>query len=362
MANVRSMKRIAVLLAVAVLAGCTGSDSGETGAPVVIPAETLPDDVPTTYEEILARAPAFDVLPSPDVAAYREASLSAFLDVCVLNKYGEKADAYVGENRDLLDDLPPFPGAALEEEVSERELDSDLCGHVVAYETRRRYRLPPSAVDSAVLEFYAKSLADWETVPTTDPGHVAFRREDARLLISVHGGLVLEADYAAYAEKREPPRDQLPPRPRTAQWPLSTYDRATDPQPRATKYSVEPGTTCERSFKTGGPSEILPPPPGLSARLTGRFRYLSRSYEQGVEVRWRFGTIFGDCPPTSIRITLRNPRSDTSLSSIPYDVRARAGVVRIPVYEGIGGVMVVTVYATSLDGTQSRPVSVLVRR
>jgi hypothetical protein len=233
-------------------------------------------------------------------------------------------------------------------------------GPVLSYETYRRYRLPPSTQPSTVTDFYERSLSGWvKENRDTRPCDREFGRGDASLSLSSCGGaLVLNADHAAYAEKRLPPPPKLPPRPIGEQYPLTTDDPST-PDPDPTEYSVEPGTTCERSVASGreGPVPIImPPPPGIKAKIVDEpYGSGAATFDQSIDVEWSLGTIHGDCPPSELILSYPT----TTAFTIHEPVHSSSGVVRMPLLDFVPRPKLLRATAVSVDGHRSRQVAVL---
>jgi hypothetical protein len=117
--------------------------------------------------------------------------------------------------------------------------------------------------------------------------------------------------------------------------------------PKPTAFESEPGATCERIRGSEVPSIIIPPPPGVSAEVHGR----------QVVVQWTLGTVHGDCPPSALVLSVSAaPRSMTA-----RPVHAASGLARLQLSEGAPRPKQLTASTLSVDGAQSRAVSVLVR-
>jgi hypothetical protein len=375
------MTRLALVLAVGVLAGCAGSD-GEaepqttTDATVTTTteegADTGREAPPRSYDEFISRLPPFDVPASPEVTAYREATIGQFFDRCVNYRPTDLKARFVKANRALLNRVGAFPGARRVTEYSSDHRDGNGClegmGPPTSYSTDRMFELPKGARGPQVVEYYAGRLAGWTPAFARGGCEQTFSRGEARLYVEacaeqrgsrvVPGSLRLNA--TALEDETPPAPPRAPPRPYGAQYPIAA-NYLESPEPTA--YETEPGETCERTSGSDVPSIIVPPPPGIRAELRNeRLQLGSATFDRFVLVEWSFDKILGDCPPTQLHLTLVNPAEGMSPLSLPSDVRTRSGTERIPVIDPFRDVISLRAAVESVDGTRSRSVAVLIRR
>jgi hypothetical protein len=359
------MRRAAVLLLVALLAGCGGSsDEAEppTSASTEAGAQSDNETPPRSYEEVMERLPPFDVPASSDVEAYRKATIDAFFDRCINVDYDAVKARFVKANRAILDSLPVFPGAKLDYESSSDDRSFNGClegtGPATSYTTYRRFDLPAATRGEDVLEFYEQELSNWKGGVTT-PCESSYSRGEASIYLTScaqEKAHWFEIKVRALETHRPPEPRKPPPRPYGAQYPFADDARGT---PEATGHEVEPGETCERVSGVDVPSLIIPPSPGISAELKNEPLH---GFERHVLVEWSFHEIHGDCPPTSVHLTLVNPDPSMPPLSVPFDVREREGTAQLPLLDHMRDVRTLLASAQSLDGTRSRTVAVLIRR
>jgi hypothetical protein len=351
------VKRLLVLaLCLMVTAGC--SDSNESATPATTSqstgttTETTPSPgtstrAPRTYRELMARLPPFDEPASPEVAAWRKATIGAFLGRCVASRGGADKASFVRANRRILNEAAVFPGATLINEYSIDERDGNGCpagsGPATYYTTYRTYRLPAGTKPARVIAHYERGLRSWFEAANR-PCERSFGQGPAYVAVSACNG-VLRLSVRARGPVEVPTPEALPPRPFGAQYPLAPNYLAT---PRPTANESEPGETCERISGVDVPSIIVPPPPGVSAQLRGK----------QIVVRWSLGTVHGDCPPA--QLILSSP--PVQASAIREPVHAASGVTRMRLPDGMPTPKRITARTVSVDGTQSRAVAVLVRR
>ena len=358
-----------ILLIVAVLAGCGGSDdTAATEAAPTTSSETATtpdaatDTPPRSFDELMAQLPPFDVPASPEVTAYREAALGGFFKRCVSAAGGAEKTSFVKANRALLDRVGLFPGATFVSEFTIDQRENTGCpeggGPPTSYATDRNYKLPGGTVGQAVVRYYERRLPGWTPSFATGQCEQTFTRGVALLYVRacaqqqgsqvVPGPLRLSARALEQTSPAEPPK--LPPRPTGAQYPLTTDDPTT-PDPEPTEYSVEPGTTCERgqaSSPEGVVPMILPPPPGVQAEIRGK----------EIVVEWSLGTVHGDCPPSELILSYPAVTAFT----IHVSVHAASGVTRMMLLDFVPRPKLLHATAVSVDGHYSRQVAVLLRR
>jgi hypothetical protein len=380
------MRRVvAILVLVGMLTGCAGSEdtttTGTTPTETVVstgstttetPPDVGTDAPPRTFDEAMARLPPFDVPPSPEVAAYREAVIGGFFERCVPGKGGADEVAFVRANRKLLDRVGVFPGARFVSEFVADAHENNGClegmGPATSYTTDRNYRLPDGAKGPDVVRYYGRRLPGWTQAFAPGGCEQTFTRGGALLYVRacpqqqgsqvVTGPLRLSARALKSVTVPDPPK--LPLRPFGAQYPVATgYLESPEP----TGYEVEPGTSCERISGGDVPSIIIPPAPGIRAELRNEpLKLGAGSFPQHVLVEWSFEQILGDCPPTELHLTLVNPNETMPPLSLPFDVHASSGTERLPVLDSFRDVAVLRASAESVDGARSRSVAILIRR
>jgi hypothetical protein len=356
------MKWLAALLAVALLAGCGGSDEAADSASTTTTASTE-EAPPRTYEELLARLPPFDEPASEEVETYRRAVIETFYGRCLTKEGGADEASFVRANRKVLDEVPVFGGLKLASEYSIGHLDGNGCpeglGPPTSLTTYRTYRLPAGTTPQEVMAYYEPRLDGWATAGTSGCEQT-FTRGEAYIAVSACGEtLQLVARGRERVEIPDPPAP--PPRPFGAQYPLVADARET-PEPMS--YEVEPGETCERITTSYAPSVIIPPTPGIRAEFKNEPPAVGGggSVDQHVLVEWSFDKILGDCPPTQLLLTIPNPKRGQPPFGIRADVRTRSGTQQLPIIDSFSEAYVLWATAESVDGHRGRTVSVLIRR
>jgi hypothetical protein len=348
---------LALLVLCALLpAGCAGSD--DAAAPQTTSQQTTaqaaPETTPTpeskaerSYRGLMARLPPLDEPASPEVAAWRKATLIASFGRCGSSSGGSHKASFVAANRSVLNGAAVFPGARFVSEVTVAQRDGNGCpegrGPATYYTTSRTYRLPAGTSSASVFAHYERELFGWFEAEITACEHT-YGQGPAYVAVSSCNG-ALRLSVRARAPVEPPPPALLPARPFGAQYPIASKYLAT-PEPNV--YETDPGETCERVSGTELPSIIVPPPPGVSAEIRGK----------QVVVRWSLGTVHGDCPPGELILAYPAPTAST----IRQSVHTASGVTRIPLLDGVPPPKTITARAVSVDGTKSRAVAVLVRR
>jgi hypothetical protein len=354
------MRWLTILVAVAVLGGCGDSDETPTSASSSTTETTTDsgaDTPPRTFEELLARLPPFDEPASAEVSAYREAAIGGFFERCIPGKGGADKKAFVAANRKLLDSASPYRGAELAGEYSIDHRDDNEClegsGPPTYYTTYRTYRLPAGTTAAAVFVHYEREYRGWLEAGGTTCERT-FTQGAAYVTVSAcHQTLRLTALGRAPVEIPAQPRP--PPRPYGAQYPIAT-NYSTTPEP--TEYETEPGETCERVAGADVPSIIIPPPPGVTARIENEpFKLGSASFNGSVVVEWSLGTVHGDCPPSELILSYPTSTAFT----IHEPVHSKSGVVRMPLLDVGPRPELLRATAVSVDGPHSRQVAVLLR-
>lgn len=117
---------------------------------------------------------------------------------------GVDRGAYVKANERLFAELPSFPAAHLESEVSTAYHSSDS-GPVVGYGTRFDLELPASAVAPAVSSFFRQRLQPrWRLVETLDGPVFNFRRGKASVSVNLENAhihvLEIAVDHDYYGK------------------------------------------------------------------------------------------------------------------------------------------------------------------
>ena len=351
------MKGLAVLASCALLtAGCAGSDNAV--APQTTSQQTTTQPSPETtpapeskaersYRELMARLPPFDEPASPEVAAWRKATLIASFGRCASSRGAADKASFVAANRSVLNGAAVFPGARFVSEVTVARRGGDGCpegsGPATYYTTSRTYRLPAGTNPARVFVHYERELFGWFEAEITACEHT-YGQGPAYVDVSACNG-VLRLSVRARAPVEPPPPAPLPARPFGAKYPIASKYLAT-PEPNV--YETDPGKTCERVLGTDAPSVIIPPPPGIRAEIEGG----------KLVVHWALGTVHGDCPPSEL--VLSYPAH--AAHAIRQAVHTASGVTRIRLPDGAPPPKAVTVRAVSIDRTKSRAVAVLVRR
>jgi hypothetical protein len=361
------LSRIAVLMLVLIVAGCGGTDDPRDAASstdtTTEPATTTqrPDPQRTRVDAILAELPPFDEPVSKEVDAYRRAMLGAFFGRCGTAAGGADEASFVRANNEILDGLPPYPGSKLGSEYSIGHKDSNGCpeglGPYTSYTTYRTYGLRGVRAKK-VIDFYRPHLSDWTPSSYTSCDQT-FTRGEAYVAISACNDHIRLA-VKALARVEIPPPPPLPPRPTGEQYP-ATPDDPAKPDAEPTVYTVGPGATCERGEawgRDGAVSLILPPPPGITARIENvPYKKEGASYPQSIVVEWSLGVVHGDCPPAELLLSYPAVTAYT----IHEAVHARSGVTRMPLLDFAPRPKKLTAATISVDGTQSRRVAVLIR-
>jgi hypothetical protein len=347
------VKGVAVLAACALLtAGCAGSDDAvapqTTSQPTTTDASPAPESkAERSYQELMARLPPLDEPASPEVAAWRKATFTAFFGRCDSTSGGADKASFVGANRSVLNDAAVFPGARFVSEATVAQRDGNGCpaggGPATYYTTSRTYRLPVGANPDGVFAHYERELYGWFEAQITACEHT-YGQGPAYFAVKACNS-VLRLSVRARAPIERPPPAPLPARPFGAQYPIASKYLAT-PEPNV--YETDPGKTCERVLGTDAPSVIIPPPPGIRAEIEGG----------KLVVHWALGTVRGDCPPSEL--VLSYPAH--AAHAIRQAVHTASGVTRIRLPDGAPPPKAVTVRAVSIDRTKSRAVAVLVRR
>jgi len=343
---------LALALFVFLTAGCSGSrDTAATETSTSTASETTPaprfDKPPRTYRELMARLPPFDVPASREVAAWRKATIEGFLGRCTAGGNGADRASFVAANEKVLSDVALFPGAVFLNQYSVDRKDGNGCpdgsGPATYYVTYRSYRLPPGTKPGAVFRHYQREFFGWLESAST-PCERTYGQGPAYAVVSACKG-VLRLSIRARAPVEIPEAAMSPPRPFGVQYPFVRNDLAT---PKPTAYETDPGETCERVAGTDVPAIINPPPPGVRAEIRG----------DEVVVEWSLGTVRGDCPPSDLVLSYPAVNAYT----IREPVHRASGVTRMPLLDFAPRPTKLTAIAVSVDGVESRPVSVLIRK
>lgn len=348
----RAARLIVVALCVLLAAGCSRSDdtvAGETTSQSTTTETTPPPDFsgpPRTYREVMARLPPFDEPASPDVATWRKATISALFGRCSSSKGGADETTFVSANRQLLKETAVFPGARLVHESSIAQKDGNGCpeglGPATSYVTHRSYRLPEGAKPEAVLGHYQREFYGSVAASSGAACERTFGLGPSYVVVSACSG-VLRLSVRARAPVQPAAAAPGLPRPLGLQYPLVEDRLATR---RPTAFDSEPGETCERIHGSEVPSIIIPPAPGVRATIRGR----------ELVVRWTLGTVHGDCPPSQLMLS----SSTVTAHTIRVPVRAASGATRMPLLGSVARPTKLTAATVSVDGVESRRVSVLV--
>jgi hypothetical protein len=119
-------------------------------------------------------------------------ALGALVAVALTGCGGLDRGAYVEANERLFKELPSFPGARLESEMSTAYRSTED-GPVVGYGTRFDLSLPPSAAAASVGSFFRQRLLPaWRLVETHSGPVLNFRRGKAFVSINLESAHVLE--------------------------------------------------------------------------------------------------------------------------------------------------------------------------
>lgn len=103
-------------------------------------------------------------------------------------------DEYVKANESLFHQLPVFPGARLQGEVS-TSYRGEEDGPIVGYTTRFDFKLPPNAQADAVASFFRKNLEPtWRLVERLDGPVLNFRKGGSSVSVNLESwrGHILE--------------------------------------------------------------------------------------------------------------------------------------------------------------------------
>ena len=347
------MRWLALLVAVLALAGCSGSDKpAATDTSTYAETSEEPDRPPRTYNELLARLPPLDEPASPEVSAYRRATIGALFERCLARTGGARRAAFLRANRTVFALAPPPRGAQSVAESSIEQRDGNGCpegtGPPSYYTSERTYRLRAGMTADAVFAHYERVLRGWLETSGTTPCDRRFSQGPAYLAVYACNG-VLRLTALGRAPVEIAHTTNSPPRPFGAQYPIAT-DYLEVPKPTADE--VEAGQTCERISGVDVPSIIVPPAPGVRAELEA----------DQVHVEWSFARIQGDCPPTQVVLSLVNPSSRMPPYTIRVSVHAHSGTADIPVLESFRDAQILRAAAESFDGARSRLVAILIRR
>jgi hypothetical protein len=354
------MRWLTILVAVAVLGGCGDSEqpaATESSPTTTETTDSRADAPPRTYEELMAQLPPFDEPASPEVSAYREAAIGGLFERCIPGKGGADRRAFVAANRKLLDSASPFRAAKLVSEYSIDQRDNNGClegsGPPTYYTTYRTYRLPAGTTAAAVFAHYEREYRGWLEAGGTTCERT-FTQGAAYVAVSAcNETLRLTALGRAPVEIPAPPRP--PPRPYGAQYPIATNYLAA---PEPTEYETEPGETCERISGADVPSIIIPPPPGVTAKIENEpFKVGSARFKGSVVVEWSLGTVHGDCPPSELILSYPT----TTAFTIHEPVHTKSGIARMPLLDVGLRPTLLRATAVSVDGHRSRQVAVLLR-
>jgi hypothetical protein len=346
------MRWLTLLVAVLALAGCGGSDDDAAATEASPRIDTARTDIPPrTYQQLLARLPPLDEPASPEVSAYRKATIGAMFARCASGTGGADKAMFVQANKTVLELARPPRGARLLGEHSIEQRDGNGCpegtGPPSYYLTERTLRLPTGTDAAAVFAHFERVMVGWLETSGSTPCDRRFSQGPAYVGIDVcDGRLRLTALGRAPVELTE--SASLPPRPFGARYPIAEDYLATA---QSTSSEIEPGKTCERLTGTEVPSIIIPPTPGVRAELR----------DGQVLIEWSFDRIQGDCPPTQVVLSLVSPNRRTPPLTIRVDVRAHSGTAEVSVPAAFREATVLRATAESIDGARSRQVEVLVR-
>jgi hypothetical protein len=347
------MRWFTIVVVALLLTGCNGSDD-TTRTTASTPVETTgeSDRPPRTYNELLARLPPLDEPATPDVNAYRRATIGALFEHCLARTGGAARPPFLRANRTVFDLAPPPRGARFVAQSVIEQRDGNGClegaGPPTYYTTERTYRLRHGMTAEVVFAHFERVMRGWLETSGTTPCDRRFSQGPAYLAVYACNG-VLRLTALGRAPRETPLTAHLPPRPFGAQYPVaSNYLRIPEP----TSDELRSGQTCERVLGMDVPSIIVPPPPGVRAEI-----------ERGqVHIEWSFDHIQGDCPPTQVVLSLVSPGREMPPYTVRTSVHAHSGTAEIPVLETFRDAQVLRAAAESFDGARSRSVAVLIRR
>jgi hypothetical protein len=340
-----------LVVAVLALAGCAGSDD-EAVTDTSPRVDTTRSDIPPrTYQQLLARLPPLDEPASPEVSAYRKATIGADFERCVLGTEETHKATFVRANKKVLDLAAPPRNARFVSEASVPRRDGNGCfegtGPPTYYTTDRTYRLPTRTTPAAVFGHYERVLRGWLEASGTTECDRWFSHGPAYVVVDACNGMLRLT--ALGRAPLVPASTNVPPRPYGGQYPIAADYLAI---PKPTSSETEPGESCERASGADVPSVIVPPPPGVRADLR----------DEQVLVEWSFGRIQGDCPPTQVVLAIVSPNQGTPPLTIRVDVRAHTGTAGISVPAPFREASVLRAASESVDGARSRVVAILIRR
>ena len=338
-----------MVVAVLVLTGCSGShDSTEAETST---SQTADADAPSAYSKVMAQLPPFDEPASPEVSAYRRATIGAHAARCADDRGADKA-AFVRANEMVLEQAGTIRRARLLSERAVAHRDGNGCpgdaGPPTYFTTDRTYGLPAGTGASAVFAHYERVLHyGWLETSGMRPCDRTFAQGAAYLSVNA-----CTRRLRLTALGRAPmliPVERPPPRPFGLKYP-SAADQSSSTEPPS--YEATSGETCERGTSLDVPSIIVPPPPGVRAELRGG----------RIVVTWSNDRILGDCPPTQIVLSFANGRSETPAYMTCVAVHEHSGTTAISITDAFRDASVLRAATESVDGTRSRTVAILIRR
>lgn len=345
------MRWLTIVVAVIALTGC--SDSHDATAPDTSTNETTVAGAPNAYTRVMAQLPPFDEPASPEVTAYRRATIGARAARCAESRGADRA-VFVRANAKVLELAGTVRRARLLSERAAGHRDGNGCpedsGPRTYFTTTRTYGLPAGTGASAVFAHYEGVLHyGWLETSGTRDCERTFAQGAAYLSVDACTARRLRLTALGRTPMLIPAAERPPPRPFGLKYPAAA-DQSTSTE--APSYEVESGETCERGTSLDVPSIILPPPPGVRAELRGA----------RIVVEWSFERILGDCPPTEIILSFASASSGKPAYVTRVAVRGHSGTAAISVPDAVRRASVLRAATESVDGTRSRTVAILIRR
>ena len=343
------MRWLTIVVAVIVLTGC--SDSHDATAPDTSTNETTVAGAPNAYTRLMAQLPPFDEPASPEVTAYRRATIGARAARCAESRGADRA-AFVRANAKVLEQAGIVRRARLRSERAVGHRDGNGCpedsGPRTYFTTNRTYGLPAGTArlpSSRTTRACSTTAGSRRAAPETASGRSRGRRLPLRRRLhrpeaQAHGaGPHADANPRGGAAASSPVRTQVPRRCGQVHVHRVALVRARVGRHMRARPSLDV------------PSIILPPPPGVRAELRGA----------RIVVEWSFERILGDCPPTQIILSFASASSGKPAYVTRVAVRGHSGIAAISVPDAVRGPRCSARRPSPSTG-RSRTVAILIRR
>ena len=285
------------------------------------------DTRPTTYDELVARLPPFDVPASERSTRIDGGFRAAFQPLRARRGRCLRGDLHEGEHQ-VSRQPQRVPRRAASHRVHDpaprrQRVLRELRPADVVHDVPHVPAFPTGAKPADRIAFHARQLDGWTAV-----GGTPFERQ------SYTRGEALD---------RRRPRVPALDRSRSSRWPRSLIHlrcrrvptvRSTPSRKSTTSFPSRPRTrSCParhasaRLVAASRRSSSRPRP--ASARSNELLRVGSGSYPQQIVVEWSFEQILGDCPPASLRVTLMSLRKKASHPSRCRVEAERSGTYRM---------------------------------